>query len=131
MTICLAALAVAASPAHADSLAFSGPQSLDSDTGHLMLNWQSDEPVTIRMATRPDFADAATIYQGPAHSFFLSGLDNGEYFLRLSSDSGAQSAPLTLSVTHQSLTRALWLVLIGSIITLAIIVTILRGPRDE
>jgi len=83
------------------------------------------------IATRPDFSNAKPLYDGSAHSFFLSGLGNGEYYLRIKESSGATSATVRLTVEHQSLRRAFLLLVIGSIITLAIVLTILRGARDE
>lgn len=130
VALCLCALALHVPAAQAAAPAFQGPATLTSDTGHLLLNWQSDEPVTVDMADSADFSSARVLYRGSAHSFFMSGLGDGSYFLRLRTDSGAVSEPLALSVKHQSLTRALWLVLMGSIITIAIVATILRGARD-
>lgn len=127
----LAAVFAMAGPAVAGDLEFTGQGDLTSDTGYVMLNWHSGKPVSLMIATMPDFSDAVTVYDGEAHSFFLSGLDDGHFFLRLREDGGAVSAPVELSVTHQSLARALWLLTIGALITLAIVVTILRGARDE
>ena len=81
------------------------------------------------MAPGPDFERGDALYRGPNRSFFLSGLDTGEYHLLLRDDAGRQSAPLVLTVEHQSLTRAIWLTIIGALIALAIVVTILRGAR--
>ena len=83
------------------------------------------------IATMPDFSDAAIAYDGEAHSFFLSGLADGDYYLRIRGRNAVTSAPVRLTVEHQSLRRALLLLAIGSIITLAIVLTILRGARDE
>lgn len=83
------------------------------------------------IATRSDFSDARTVYRGSATGYFLSGLANGEYYFRLEGKSGAVSAPVRLEVMHQSLQRAIWLSAIGMLVTLAIVLTILRGARDE
>lgn len=131
MLALLAALFAVAQPARAADPEFSEQGDLTSDTGYVLLNWHSRKPVSLMIATMPDFSDAVIVYDGQAHSYFLSGLDNGHFFLRLKEDDGAVSPPIELSVTHQSLTQALWLLAIGALITLAIVVTILRGARDE
>lgn len=96
-----------------------------------MLEWRSDTPVSLEMSMSPDFAQTTEIYAGAAHRYFLSGLENGDYYLRLTTAQGATSSPVIVSVAHQSLSRALLLVAIGALVTLAIVVTILRGARDE
>lgn len=128
---CFAALLAGAQPIRAAVPQFAEQGDLTSDSGYALLSWRSEEPVSLLVAPGPDFAGAKTLYRGGAHSFFLSGLDDGEYHLRLRSDSGAVSEPIRLLVAHQSLARALWLAAIGALITLAILLTILRGARDE
>jgi len=83
------------------------------------------------MAETADFADATELYNGTNSSFFVSGLQDGDYFLRLRTADGAQADPLVLEVRHQSLTQALWLALLGAIVTIAVVAAILRGARDE
>ena len=116
-------------PASAAAPAFSAPGPLASDTGHVLLEWEAEAPVSLIMAGNPDFEGGTALYRGPNRSFFLSGLDTGEYHLLLRDDAGRQSAPLVLTVERQSLTRAIWLTIIGALIALAIVVTILRGAR--
>lgn len=107
-----------------------GPE-FSSDTGHILLSWQSEEPAALILADNPEFAGASAIYSGPETSFFVSGLSNGDYFLRLESESGAVSDMAQLTVAHQSLTQALWLTVIGLLITLGILAVILKGARDD
>lgn len=128
---CLALFLASGQPAFAELPQFSGQIEPTSDTGHVLLSWRSEEPVSLRIATKPDFSDGREVYAGGAHSFFLSGLGNGTYFLRLEASNGEISEPFRLSVTHQSLQRALWLVVVGALITLAVTLVILRGARDE
>lgn len=116
-------------PASAAAPAFADPGPLASDTGHILLEWEADAPVSLIIAERPDFQGGSALYSGPNRSFFLSGLDAGEYYLLLRDDAGGQSAPLILTVEHQSLARAIWLTIIGAVIALAIVATILRGAR--
>ncbi|GGB88777.1 hypothetical protein GCM10011494_03850 [Novosphingobium endophyticum] len=118
-------------PANAQSPVFSESGAISSTTGHAVLSWQAEEPVVLSIAHEPDLSDARPLYRGDERSYFLSGLADGDYYLRLENESGEASAPLRLSVTHQSLAQALWLTAIGLVITLAVVATILRGARDD
>ena len=130
MCALLACLALSA-PLKADAPAFAGDGPLASDTGYVMVEWQAGEVVSLDMAETADFADADTLYQGANESYFISGLKDGDYFLRLRTADGAAAGPLMLQVRHQSLAQALWLALLGAIVTLAVVAAILRGARDE
>lgn len=81
------------------------------------------------IARNPQFAGAQELYQGANKSYFLSGLRSGTYYLMLRDGSGHQSHPIELTVTHQSLARAILLTIVGAFITLAIVATIIRGAR--
>lgn len=81
------------------------------------------------MSRAADLSNAQPLYQGREQSYFLSGLADGDYYLVVEAENGDRSDPVLLSVAHQSLTRALWLTLIGAVITLGIIIVILRGAR--
>ncbi|MEZ5734949.1 MAG: hypothetical protein R3E09_03940 [Novosphingobium sp.] len=116
-------------PAQAAAFADKGP--LQTDTGHVLISWQAEGPVTLEMARDPGFAHVKPIYLGMNHAHFISGLANGAYYLRLRDANGTESPPLELTVRHQSLRQALWLALIGVIVTLAVIATVLRGARDD
>ena len=118
-----------AAPAAAQSLEFADSGPVSSDTGHVMVQWNSTGPAKLIIARSPDFAQAKQLYDGANHSFFLSGLDSGKYYLLLRDDAGRQSQPLELTVVHQSLTAALVLTIIGAFITLSIVATIIRGAR--
>lgn len=120
-----------AGPAHAAAPRFDGENQLASDTGHVLLAWQADEPVTLTISEAADPAMVRPVYRGSEHSYFLSGLRDGEYTLTLEADSGAVSDPVVLTVEHQSLQQAMWLTAIGLVIALAIMVTVLRGARDD
>lgn len=132
LAACLLAACLALSaPAKAASPVFAGEGPLASDTGYLLVQWESDDAVALDIATTPDFAQPRTLYEGRNQSFFVSGLDEGDYHLRLRGANGVASAPLVVEVRHQSLQRALWLTLIGATVTLAVITVILRGERDD
>jgi hypothetical protein len=117
-------------PAKAAPPLFAGEGPLASDTGYVQVEWQSDDAVALEIASTPDFADPRTLYEGRNQSFFVSGLDEGVYHLRLRGADGAVSAPLVVEVRHQSLDRALWLALLGAIVTLSVSAAILRGARE-
>jgi hypothetical protein len=125
-----AALFAAAAPAHAAAPEFS-TQQLTSDTGYATLEWTATGNVALMQAATPDFSAARTIYSGPNHANFISGLPNGTYYFALRDGTGARSRPLQLTVTHQSLTKALWLTAIGFIVFLSVVAVIFRGARDD
>jgi hypothetical protein len=117
---------LAATPPH-----FASAAPLLSDTGHALIEWEAKEAITLEIAGNANFADARTLYQGTNKAFFISGLTDGDYYLRLRVADGAKTEPLLLEVRHQSLQRALWLALLGAVVTIAVVVTILKGTRDE
>lgn len=71
------------------------------------------------------------LYEGANTAYFISGLDNGSYAFVVTDGTGATSAPQVLTVEHQSLSRALWLVALGAVAFLATAFVILRGVRDD
>ena len=109
---------------------FTGQDALSSDSGHAVVEWQADGPVTLEM-TREGTSAPRLLYSGPNHSLFVSGLANGRYSLQLTDAAGQSSPPLVLTVAHQSLSRALILVALGTVIFLATLAVIFRGARDE
>lgn len=100
-----------------------------SDAGNAQVAWRADGPVRLVIAAAE--AEERTLYSGAAQSFFISGLEDGDYRLRLYGEAGQASEPLVLTVRHQSLTRALLLVSLGALVFLAIATVILRGARDD
>lgn len=124
-------MALVTSPVLAATPQFDGGPTVSTEAGNTLLAWQSDGPVRLELASDDAFSDARVIYAGSAHSYFLSGLADGDYRLRLRTQDGGTSPSLTVSVRHQSLSRALWLVAIGAFVTLLVIGAVLRGARDE
>jgi len=116
---------------HAEAPRFISGEPLTSDTGHVLIEWQASGTVTLEMAGAPDLANARSLYEGTNHAFFISGLEEGDYYLRLRAVDAAATEPLLLRVRHQSLRQALWLALLGAFVTLATITAIVRGARDE
>lgn len=95
------------------------------------MQWHATGAVTLKLARKADFADARTLYSGGNSAYFLSGLADGTYYLELQGSGGETSAPLKLTVAHQSLTRALWLAGLGALVFLSTVAVIFRGARDE
>ena len=95
----------------------------------MLVEWEAPGEATLLLARSDDFADASALYRGSNKGYFLSGLEGGDYFLMLRDDDGQQSQAIQLTVAHQSLQQALWLTLLGAIITLGIIGVIVKGAR--
>jgi len=124
-------LALIATPPLYAAPAFTTDAELSSDTGYVGLSWEGGKQVILEIANAPDFSDAKLLYEGVGDAYFLSGLRDGEYHLRLRESGGATSEPVLLTVAHQSLEQAIWLTIIGAIITLVILTVIFRGARDD
>lgn len=124
-------LAALAAPLQAQGPAFSQSGEITSDTGHTLVEWQANGTATLDIAQEPDFSDARTLYSGNNLAYFVSGLSDGEYYLRVQASDGSTGEPLKLTVRHQSLQQALWLALLGAIVTLAVVFVIIRGAHDD
>lgn len=101
---------------------------LTTDSGNVQLGWQAEGAVTLEMAAA---GEAVPLYRGTNDSFFLTGLHDGNYTLRLIEEDSGEAAEVTLAVTHQSLGRALWLVGLGALVFLLTVGVIVRGARRE
>lgn len=124
-------LAASPVPVTAQTPSFTADAPLTSDSGHALVEWEGEGPVALSIE-RDSAEDAAReLYRGPNHAYFVSGLDDGAYVLRLTDAGGTETDVATLEVRHQSLSQALWLALLGALVTLAVVATILRGARDE
>ena len=120
------------SPLHAEAgPAFSGEDNLSTDTGYALIEWTASDAVSLELSRQPDMANARVLYTGENTAFFISGLKDGTYFLALRDSAGEASAPLELSVAHQSLSRALWLAALGALVFVAVVGVIFAGARDE
>lgn len=104
---------------------------LTSDAGNFALAWEADEPVRVELRGTGGQMRPSVVYEGLNHSAFVSGLPDGKYEVRLLDRSGNIAEAVELTVTHQSISRALWLVALGALAFIATIVVIARGARDE
>ena len=118
---------IAPAAAFASPPTFSPDMALASDSGQVDVQWQADGEVTLTM--NETSRGTKLVYKGTDSRIFLSGLRDGDYELRLASEDGALSEPAVVEVRHQSLSRALFLVLIGALVTLGIVIVVLRGAR--
>ncbi len=117
-------------PAVAQELAFASQGPLQSDTGHLLVEWEAPGDVTLMLSRGADAEAGKALYRGGNSAYFMSGLEDGDYTLTLVGDGGQESEPMKLTVEHQSLEQAIWLTIVGAIITLATIAVIVRGERS-
>ncbi|MCB2052171.1 MAG: hypothetical protein KDE63_12165 [Novosphingobium sp.] len=123
---------LASSPAQAQPPAFlSQENEVTTDAGYALVDWEAEGSVQLAMAPVDDKAEARTLYSGANKAYFISGLAEGDYYLWLRGDDGSMSEPLKLAVRHQSLAQALWLALVGAIVSLLIVGTIVLGARDD
>ena len=120
-----------AAPLHAAAPAFKADGPIASDTGYTLVEWANDGPVSLDISRHADLKDSRTLYSGSNSAYFISGLADGTYYLGLRDGSGTEAATLRMTVTHQSLTHALWLAGLGALVFLSVVAVIFRGARDE
>ncbi|TYC86083.1 hypothetical protein [Novosphingobium sp. BW1] len=108
-------------------------EALTSENGYTTLEWDAVRPVVVHQASTPAMSAARTIFEGTGTRLFVSGLPDGNYYFTIAdaAPGAAPSPPLHLAVTHQSLSRALWLTALGALVFAAIVFVILRGARRE
>jgi hypothetical protein len=112
--------------------------SVDKDiatAGYFRLSWESDAPqVELNEATNPEFRNALTPYRGPDSATVISGKPNGIWYYRVravnDADPGPWSETLAVTVAHHSLSRALLFLALGVLVFVAVVVMIIRGPRQ-
>jgi len=125
------------------SSALAGPSAprLSADTeiataGYFRLTWTSGtEPFELQEASVPDFRNPDTVYRGPDRASVISGKPDGILYYRVrsvaSSQPGAWSDAVTVTVAHHDLSRALMFLGLGVIVFIAIVVMVVRGKRIE
>jgi hypothetical protein len=113
------------------ALRFAAAGPIASDNGYAIIAWESDGPATLDITRSDAHAQGRTLYSGENTTYFISGLSDGVYTLTLRDDASRVADSLELSVAHQSLTFALWLIALGSLVFLSIVSVIIRGARDE
>lgn len=102
---------------------------LESNSGYIQLDWTAVEggQYILQRSMQPDFANSQTIYEGPDHASFVSGLDNGTYYYRVGDGAGQWSDTLTLTVEHQSMPLALTLFGLGFLVFALTVFVVIKG----
>ncbi len=102
--------------------------------GYYQLHWTADSPrVTIEVRT-PESAAATVIYSGPDRATVVSGQTDGVRTYR-AGEIGADgkvstwSEPVTVTVAHHPLSRALAFFAIGAVVFCATLLLIAQGVR--
>lgn len=108
------------------------------------LTWRYDEPEggtaehEVQQDLTETFVDPRVRYRGTDNHFFLSGLTDGRYFLRVRSKPVEQegwsdwSTPVAVVVRHHSLSFALGIFALGALVFMATAVFVLtRSPTSE
>lgn len=103
-----------------------------STEGYFQLTWQADVPVRLVEAARADFSNARVLYQGLDTARVISGKPDGRWFYRLEpADGGAPiSEPLTVSVAHHPLQRAVAFFGGGALVFAATLGLVVFGSRS-
>ena len=107
-----------------------------SSDGFFKLSWQEEiGPVEIQEATSIDFIDAELIQPGSDSATVISGKPDGNWHYRarrvLENRTTAWSDPITVTVQHHSLERALFFFFAGLMMFLATCWLVIRGERLE
>ena len=111
---------------------------LSSDTslsteGYFVVNWNASQNESsgqvLQQATTIDFTTYRTYSIPATGSITITGLEDGEYFFRLTTADGEQSEVLAVTVLHHALGRALGFFLIGLLLFLVLVFTIFHGNK--
>lgn len=101
-----------------------------STSGTFNLSWEGKTGETFRLLQLSDGAQPRLIYRGTDTARIMTGVPDGEYIYRIEGETG-RSEPLTVTVAHHSLTRALGFFGVGLLVFLATLFLVLRGDRSE
>lgn len=114
------------------------PPTLTSDSevataGYYQLSWESDNAVVeLEESTDATFGDPQLLYAGADSATVISGRSDGTWFYRarIRDNNGESpwSEPVSVTVTHHTLTRALSFFALGIVVFLATVWIIVRGP---
>ncbi len=117
-----------------DCASAQGRLSADSDVsteGYFQLRWEAAEPIRLVESDSRDFRDARVVYEGPDTATVLSGKPDGVYHYRIESIAGRTpiGEPVSVTVAHHSLARALAFFAVGAVVFLATLALIVLGNR--
>lgn len=113
--------------------------SVDNETataGFYRLNWETDaESFVLQEASSPNFENTTTAYSGPDRATVFSGKADGTWHYRVRASVNGQpgpwSDPVTVTVAHHDLGRALMFLALGFIVFVTIVLMIIRGRETE
>ncbi len=110
----------------------------DSSDGTVTLSWSAadGEQVYIERGIDAGFVHPVVIYRGTDSASVITGLTDGRYFFRgrLERDGtplSDWSKPVSVTVTHHSLNRALLFFALGAVVFLATLLLVIYGARRE
>lgn len=111
--------------------------SVDSEiatAGYYRLRWESGSgPFELQEAADPGFHSATILYRGPDLATVISGKPDGTWYYRvrasLENRHGPWSDPITVSVSHHDLSRAVLFLLLGLCVFAATVLMITRGKE--
>lgn len=102
---------------------------IDSNDGHLKLEWDApdDVKVEVQKSDSKDFKNPSVLYKGIDRASFISGLENGDHFFRIREEGGSWSPTLTIHVKHQSLQLAFILFALGAVVFILTVLVVVKG----
>ena len=144
---CACLALVAGAPTDTSAAVPAAPQwdhalALNSSDGYVQLRWTVAEDSVLwvyqlQEGRRPVFADTDTRYEGPQHSSFVSGLEDGTNYFRVRArhpghpDSWSEWSPtLEVEVLHHSRGFALTLMAIGGFVFLSTAAFLIAHRND-
>jgi hypothetical protein len=103
--------------------------------GYYQLRWSATTTDVELQVSEPENGSASIIYTGPDRARVISGQTDGTRVYRVrelgAATPSAWSAPVSVTVAHHSLGRALVFFSIGALVFLATLALIVRGARSD
>ncbi len=104
--------------------------------GFFQLHWESEHSGAwqLQESKHANLEDYKVIYTGPDLARIISGKSDGSYYYRIvaaNNPAAHMSNIVTVTVAHHPLTNAFVFFIIGAFIFLAILVSILKGNRNN
>jgi hypothetical protein len=104
--------------------------------GYYVLSWTADTPRVALAVRTPGTAVESIVYTGPDRATTVSGQVNGTRIYRvgeLDTDGrpSAWSEPVTVTVAHHPLRRALAFFAVGALVFFATLLLIVQGARSR
>ena len=103
-----------------------------SNEGYFVLNWQTaeaDDSLTLEQASSPAFDTVISRDIPAAGALTITGLEDGQYYFRISTGDTALTPSVQVDVEHHSLQRAGSFFLLGLLLFATLTFIILNGNR--